>query len=75
MSNIWGQFAKLTNQKIRKIGTVTAHTGNVSIVEDRSGNTFRVDGTEYAVNDLVYIENNIIISKAPALTNVGVQYV
>ncbi len=75
MSNLWSQFERLTSKRIVKVGTVTAHEGTMSVVQDRSENTFRVDGTDYDVGTLVYIENGTILSEAPVLTDVGIHYV
>ncbi len=75
MSNLWSQFERLTSKRIVKVGTITAHDGTMSVVQDRSEKTFRVDGTDYDIGTLVYIENGSILSEAPALPYVGVHTV
>lgn len=75
MSNDWSAFESISDKSGIKLGTVTAHVGAESVVRDLNNKTFRVPGTEYAVDTAVLIQNGKIISQAIALSPGGTHYV
>lgn len=75
MSNLWNQFARLTAQAPPKVVKVTAHDGDESVVQDRSGQTTRVPGTVYAVGTFAVMRGQALTASAADLTDGGIHYV
>lgn len=73
MSNPWTSFARLLQTTPRWIGKVLSYTnGKATVITptgiNGGGDEIVVCATsEYVVNDYVFVENNIIMSKAPNL--------
>jgi hypothetical protein len=65
--NIWSKFKRLTGKKEVRVGTITAHSGNESILEDPYGNAFIALGTSVSVGSKAFVEDGKVVSAAPSL--------
>lgn len=73
--NAWKRFQKLAGGYSLRVGEVVAVYGQETVLADNGGNRFRATGTGVALGHMAYVQDGVVIGEAPALVDVGIQWV